>query len=324
MKQILKKTGIVTHNDYIRSINYKTNNFTDINLNKVYNIVNDNSKYIISLNYSDKKDAIILHNSNLKEKLMEIHSKFVVRNISSGYDQKRNRVFCHFENDTRLRIGNKSSEYMYIDFDQSNLENLLKKNNYILQTHSDIQAQLLHLGLSFGFNVKVAINDENKYTDYFNGKYLKEISTIKIEDLDIKEYNSLHSRKKIDLIDVLWTDKTKNKIIAAFEIELSNNYIDAFIRLGELLNHYNTKRHKIFSIIVSNREAKNCITNNYNLSSIRSLFNNNAFFLSINDLRDMLIFKDELGFKSHQNIQRNKFFNKKIISINNLLLLPSI
>lgn len=93
--------------------------------------------------------------------------------------------------------------------------------------HTEIQYQLLTLGVELGFEVWVARNDRNKT---FNGSKFSDLETL-VDKLPT-QFNEA-TTNTIEFIDVLWM-KGKS-IIAAFEVESTTSVYSGLLRMSDLL-----------------------------------------------------------------------------------------
>ncbi len=93
--------------------------------------------------------------------------------------------------------------------------------------HTEIQYNLLQLGLDMGFDLWVARNDRSKV---WNGKMLGNFSRM-VSELPT-QFNEVTNRT-IELIDVLWLKG--NSIVAAFEVEATTSIYSGLLRMNDLL-----------------------------------------------------------------------------------------
>jgi hypothetical protein len=93
--------------------------------------------------------------------------------------------------------------------------------------HTEIQFNLLLLGIDMGFDVWVARNDRAKTC---HGKVLGELPRM-VSELPT-QFNEV-TNKTIELIDVLWLKG--NSIVAAFEVESTTAIYSGLLRMSDLL-----------------------------------------------------------------------------------------
>lgn len=325
LKDILRNSGIISHNDYIRK--FDDNNWTDIWLNTVKKTVTQDSNYIMFVNSVKRNESIILYHPSLMTIENEIDEKMIKTNRIKGYDRKRNRVHVHYLGEGLIRIGNKSNSQLTFQLEIPTIEDLISKKNYLCrlntlpknERHKEVQGYLISLGLSMGYEVKVAINDRKKQ---YNMTTLGEIATLSIEDLYIENLSEGISKNRIDRIDVIWFDNEICKVAVAFEIEFSGNYDGVYNRLGELNKYCYDYISSVYSIVVGER---NDYYNAYQYSKMevvrQNFAHNNLCYLTIDNLAEMLILKDILGFRQQINAQRHAFFNKLYQMNNEIILL---
>ena len=114
--------------------------------------------------------------------------------------------------------------------------------------HTEIQYELLMLGVDMGFNVWVARNDKSK-----TWKGVKFSSIPEIVDELPTQFNDA-TNKTIELIDVLWLKG--NSIVAAFEIEHTTSVYSGLLRMSDLLALQPNLEIKIFLIAPDERRDK--------------------------------------------------------------------
>ncbi|OLS27967.1 MAG: hypothetical protein HeimC3_01300 [Candidatus Heimdallarchaeota archaeon LC_3] len=93
--------------------------------------------------------------------------------------------------------------------------------------HTKIQYLLIKIGNALGFHVFVAQNDRSKA---FDGKKFSFLTMEHLPEFNIDP----DIKKTIALIDVLWFDKNKKRIICAFEVEKSTSIYSGILRLTDL------------------------------------------------------------------------------------------
>ncbi|MBL7869758.1 MAG: hypothetical protein JNM71_17245 [Flavobacterium lindanitolerans] len=151
----------------------------------------------------------------------------------------------------KMLIGN--DEYLS-EAERSRFEkNVHKRQKEILEEkleenlHSEMQYHLLKIGVSLGFDVTPASNDKNKS---FNGQNFSFISLEKFPELPTDK----DTQNTIKLIDVLWFEKSTNKIIGAFEVEKSTSIYSGILRLSDLYFSISSGREVFYIIIPNHRE----------------------------------------------------------------------
>ncbi|WP_194191204.1 hypothetical protein [Clostridium chrysemydis] len=238
LKEKLQKNNLVSHIDQITACG--NHGFTDLHFTKLSQRITNDSKYYIALNIDD--NPIILYHPNLYNLKEEINDKMIKNNYFGGYDKKNNRVILHYESDGIFRIGNKHGPEKFLaQFDLCDFHLLAKRKNYKFfieclpnkDKHRAIQILLCELGISLGFKTKVARND---LKPILSKNYSKDIKNniLKINDINLNHITESLSLNNIDLIDVLWLEKTTDRIIAAFEVERSKNYDSVLKRLSNI------------------------------------------------------------------------------------------
>jgi hypothetical protein len=305
LKKTLIDYSIVTCFDYIRT--FDENNFTDFSLNKVSNIINSESKYILIGMSATDGNPFVLYNPNLEYINDEIFQNMIFTNEISGYNSERNRVFGYYEGDGFIRFGNKSSNPLRIRFEEATIDEIIRKKYYINNIpnnfrHELIQSYILNLGESLGYYVSIAKNDRKKQERLSYDKLLAKTPNPK--DLLVLQSNNV-----IEMIDVIWFDN--NNPIAAFEVEFSNNYDKAIRRLHEL--DHNLKNPSFYNIICSydNKydNIKNFCSKNY--SFISSLLPDlNLYFLPLSRLDNSLKLKDIYGYSKEINSRIRYLYDK--------------
>lgn len=103
------------------------------------------------------------------------------------------------------------------------------------RVHTEIQALLMRLGHELGYPVYCARNDRSAEWD-----------AKRLEDLPgsigrLPAHIGLDpdtSRETVQFIDVLWLDKGKKSVIAAFEVESTTSIYSGILRMSDLLAQY--------------------------------------------------------------------------------------
>lgn len=92
------------------------------------------------------------------------------------------------------------------------------------ETHTQIQGWLRDLGKALGFKVWIASNDRSR--PYGNGR----LSDGCLENLP----STVGATDTVRLIDVLWLDADKGRVVAAFEVEHSTSIYSGIVRMLDL------------------------------------------------------------------------------------------
>lgn len=308
LKEKLQKNELVSPLDQITACG--NHGFTDLHFTNLDKKLTTDSKYYISLNINN--NPIILSHTNLYDLRNDIDEKMIKTTYFGGYDKKKNRVILHYEKDGIFRIGNKhNNEKFLVQFDICDFHFLAKRNNYKFfidclsnkDKHRAIQILICELGISLGFKVKVAKNDLSQILSL---SYSSDISnnSLLIRNLDLNNIEEGLPLNNIDLIDVLWLDKFKNNIIAAFEVERSKNYDSVLRRLSHIPNP-NT-----YSICVGDDyfNFKNTVLNPLYSSWFRS---KNLNYLTLDSLFSMLNENKKYG----NTLPLNSFLKNNLITI---------
>ncbi len=117
------------------------------------------------------------------------------------------------------------------------------------ELHTNLQYQLLKIGHSLGYDVIAASNDRSK--SYKDNKF-SFFCLNKFPKLEV----SPEVFKTIGLIDVVWFEKGKNKIVCAFEVEKSTSIYSGILRLTDLLVSLPSHNSKLYIVIPDNREQE--------------------------------------------------------------------
>jgi len=117
------------------------------------------------------------------------------------------------------------------------------------ELHTKLQYQLLKIGHALGYDVIAASNDRSKtYKDNkFSFFCLSEFPKLEV---------SSEIFKTIGLIDVVWLEKGKNKIVCAFEVEKSTSIYSGILRLTDLSVSLPSHNSKLYIVIPDDREQE--------------------------------------------------------------------
>lgn len=115
--------------------------------------------------------------------------------------------------------------------------------------HTKTQYLLIRMGKSLGYDVLVASNDRTKSfnDEKFSFMCLPSLPVIEVEN-DIL--------RTIDLIDVLWFEKEKNRIVCAFEVEKSTSIYSGILRLTDLALTFSDPKMMICLVAPDEREKE--------------------------------------------------------------------
>jgi hypothetical protein len=103
------------------------------------------------------------------------------------------------------------------------------------RVHTEIQALLMRLGHDLGYPVYCARNDRSAE---WEGKRLEDLpGSIGRLPAHIG-LDPETSRETVQFIDVLWLDKGKKSVIAAFEVESTTSIYSGILRMSDLLAQY--------------------------------------------------------------------------------------
>ena len=114
--------------------------------------------------------------------------------------------------------------------------------------HTEIQYNLLALGVDMGFDLWVARNDRSKK---WQGKTLGELPRM-VSELPT-QFNEATNRT-IELIDVLWLKG--NSIVAAFEVECTTAVYSGLLRMSDLLALQPNLEINLFLVAPDERQDK--------------------------------------------------------------------
>lgn len=166
--------------------------------------------------------------------------------------------------------------------EQLKIEKLLKKRHKEVvdekedeDLHTEMQYHLLQIGNSLGYDVISASNDRSRCHD---GKNFSFISLSKFPTIDVDK----DTQRTIALIDVMWFEKGKNKIIGAFEVEKSTSIYSGILRLTDLYFSFPQDPSTLFLIIPNTREKELLLQ--LNRPSIKSN-NMEIYYILFSDLR---------------------------------------
>jgi hypothetical protein len=282
-----KQFGFKYNHDYLRSCGNL--NFTDLYPNAIINDLNDNSKYIIIKENLIGVPPIALVSNTFKEDFLYIYEYYIKRGY---YDKNKNCIKGHFIDENILRFGTQKHGYYNIEFEKANITTLIKQKSYLLSVeHLHLQAQLCAIGAHLGLGSKIARGEKNQSVWDVN---INKIASVQLLDLQIKNMLVKKEREEIDLVDVVWSDRLDGKIIAAFEVELSENWKPALDRLQSLKLACNSYSHLIKFVIVADEKYYGTIKELAQMERYKRDFSiNNLYFLPICNFLDILVLRDK-------------------------------
>ncbi len=249
LKNFIKTNKLISTMDHL--IACDKHGWTDLRFTQLDTKLTPESKYFLAINIDNVPH--ILYYANLLDLRHEIDEKMIKSSFIKGYDPKNNRVHLHYEKDGIFRIGNKRGiDTFYVQFENCSLKELAKRHNYSKylallgskEKHIGIQTLLCELGVSLGFTVKIARNDKSKIFNQ-NPLFVTSKMFLNFSDLDLQNIIKKPAKEDIDLIDVLLCDPNNQRIVAAFEVELSRNYAQLFQRFSSLIQTTNYPIHLI-------------------------------------------------------------------------------
>ncbi len=313
MKNLLLNTNLVSKNrDYLRAVGNK--GWLDFVITSAKKTLSNNprARQIIVSNYNvDEGEYANIFELPLDYFTNEVMRRFVKKDIGV-YDSNRSRVHIHFVEQNVIRIGNHKSNYYFEELKPLTLFSLINNTNLNRNmSHAKIQWHLVTLGKALGFNVKVALDNKNLKNPVNNIITLKDVAKVTINNLHLPglldEFHQKHpnllatTKRRIDLIDVIWVDKYTNKVFSAFEIE-GSRFENSAVKLKILSDSCNDH---IYPILVIDDENINRVrTATQPLDAIRYIQ-----YLTVTDLIDALKRLDDKAFRTGCLDLRNYFFN---------------
>lgn len=312
IKKILNNYNIVKPWDTNRSCGRC--NYFDIAEMKTNNIIVPNSKLIVTRPTPSLEKSIVYVYQNWKDKFYEIKEKILDRGYYDSFNTNSKKIKGWFIDENILKFGTKKTDEVYIEFEQANLNSIMKQKFYFtdketkLNEHMTYQGQLSALGVYFGFESKLARGDKNKSSYGIN---LRQIAILEMKDLELNHMIEKKSEEQIDFIDVVWAEE-KGKIIAAFEVELKKVWKDVLLKFQELKLScgYGTE---IFYIIVGDDPIKDFrgISDWVNAQSFsRDLFDLKLKYLPIQNLISILNKRD---INTNKILLLKEFLNSSIL-----------
>lgn len=153
----------------------------------------------------------------------------------------------------KLLIGN---EHVLSDSERDKIEKSLRKRVKEVEEdgkqenlHSEMQAHLLRVGSTLGYDVICASNDRSRC---HAGTTLGSMSMSVFPKLPVNEATG----KTIRLIDVLWFDKNSHRVAAAFEVEKSTTITSGMGRMIDLHQSFPESASSLYIVIPDKREKE--------------------------------------------------------------------
>lgn len=298
LKEKIKANKLISYTDHL--IACGPSGFSDLRLTELDKKLTKESKYYLTMTLNS--EPVVLCHPNFINLRQQIDELMIKSNYFGGYDAKNNRVLLHYKGDGDFRIGNKKGGEEFItSFEICDFKTLARRINYKAfinclpntEKHRALQILIAELGLSFGFNVKLAINDSTSILS--NENFLASSGKIlELKDLNLSHIYEINSLKDIDRIDVVWCDPITQNIVVAFEVERSRKY-DSLLRR--------------FSTIVSNLPYNPyliCVGSDYKGFKSCARRDMSSYWFRNSNLR--YLFVDDL----YLILQANKKFNSAI------------
>jgi len=117
------------------------------------------------------------------------------------------------------------------------------------ELHTKLQYQLLKIGHALGYDVIAASNDRARA---YGGNSFSFFCLSRFPKLEV----SSEIFKTIGLIDVVWFEKDKSRIVCAFEVEKSTSIYSGILRLTDLSVSLPSHDSKLYIIIPDYRERE--------------------------------------------------------------------
>lgn len=285
-------------------------NYFDIAELKTNKIIRPNSKLIITRPAIEPEKSVVYVYQNWQEKYQEIKEKILDKGYYEGFCSNLKKIKGWFVEENVLRFGTPKTDDVYIEFEQANLNSLLKQKYYFAdketsrKLHLSYLGQISALGVYFNFNSKLAKGDKNKIIYETN---LNTVACLKMKDLDINNLIEETSKDQIDFIDVIWADR-RGKIAAVFEVELKRVWKDVLLRFQILKLLCGDYGKDIYYVIVGNDPDKDCpaICSWVNsLNFYRDFEKCKIKYLSVQKLIEILLKRDK---KESNYLLRKEFF----------------
>ena len=130
-------------------------------------------------------------------------------------------------------------------YDRRHKEVLNEKHEEDL--HTEMQYHLLKIGKALGYDPIAASNDRGKCYGEIKFSFIS-LNTFPELSVDRETLST------IQLIDIIWFEKTKNRAVCAFEVEKSTSIYSGILRLSDLAISFADQNISLFIIIPDNRE----------------------------------------------------------------------
>lgn len=117
------------------------------------------------------------------------------------------------------------------------------------QEHSEHQGRLAELGHAWGFDVWIARNDHSRQWSKgrLGARSLKDLPPLPAAP---------ETQDTVELIDVLWLDRSSRQITAAFEVEKSTSIYSGILRLLDLASSVPACRDQLYLVAPDKRERE--------------------------------------------------------------------
>ena len=117
------------------------------------------------------------------------------------------------------------------------------------QAHTQMQYLLCKIGAALGYDAAVAVNDRGRW---FGDNQLSQPCIPCLPPLGLEA----EITTTIELIDVLWLDKSQHRIVCAFEVEKSTSIYSGILRLSDLSLALPDHRTELCLVVPDSRERE--------------------------------------------------------------------
>lgn len=159
-------------------------------------------------------------------------------------------------------------------YDKRHREVLSEKHEEDL--HTEMQYHLLKIGKALGYDPIAAVNDRGKCHGEVNFSF---ISLHKFPEMSLDK----ETLGTVQLIDVIWFEKSTNKPVCAFEVEKSTSIYSGILRLSDLAFSFTNQQPSLFIILPDSREKE--VVMQLSRPSIKNS-NINIKYILFSDLRE--------------------------------------
>lgn len=159
-------------------------------------------------------------------------------------------------------------------YDKRHREVLSEKHEEDL--HTEMQYHLLKIGKALGYDPIAAVNDRGKCHGEVNFSF---ISLHKFPEMSLDK----ETLGTVQLIDVIWFEKSTNKPVCAFEVEKSTSIYSGILRLSDLAFSFTNQQTSLFIILPDSREKE--VVMQLSRPSIKNS-NINIKYILFSDLRE--------------------------------------